>query len=170
MKKLAILIILLSTVLISCNEGKGTKAEVENEPEVYYVEEADVEIDEAIQKANKTFNEFAEFLKNNPDKNFYYSIKQSFPTSDGGSEHVWIGQITYDENNYKGILGNKPVYTNEVKIGDTVTINKNEISDWMIVDDNTGITKGAYTIKVIRSRMTPQEKKEFDEENGLKFE
>jgi uncharacterized protein YegJ (DUF2314 family) len=51
-----------------------------------------------------------------------------------------------------------------VKVGDTVQISNDNISDWMYVD---GIKlRGGYTIRLLRKRMTETERKQFDAENG----
>ncbi len=53
-------------------------------------------------------------------------------------------------------------------MGDTITVDKNRISDWMYFDK--GIVKGGFTIKVLRDQMTEEEQKLYDFESGLIFE
>jgi len=170
MKAITIKIILMSIILFSCNNVKKEKTERENEPDVYNLEESDNGMNNAIEKAKQTFNKFETVFKNDTQKLNYYSIKQSFPTPDGGSEHIWIGQINLVDDNYKGVVGNEPINTKAVKLGDVIVVDKKSLSDWMIVNNSTGKTKGGYTIRVIRDRMSSDEKKEFDRTSGLIFE
>jgi uncharacterized protein YegJ (DUF2314 family) len=71
-------------------------------------------------------------------------------------------------NKYAGTVNSPPVYTKEVKHDEVVEIEKNEISDWIYFDN--GILQGGYTIRILRDRMTKEERKEFDEKSGYKFE
>lgn len=163
-------IIIASLLLLSCNQSKNDKTQRENEPDIYNLKESDTAINNAIAKANETLNQFETILKNDEQYLNYYSIKQNFPTSNGGGEHIWVGQIKLINGNYSGIIGNDPIYTKAVKLGDTVTVAKNKISDWMIIDGTTGKTKGGYTIRVLRDRMSTEEKAQFDVSSGLVFE
>jgi uncharacterized protein YegJ (DUF2314 family) len=48
------------------------------------------------------------------------------------------------------------------------TVSKSEISDWFYIDN--GKLVGGYTIRVLYSRMSPEEKKDFNEHAGMKIE
>jgi len=165
-----ILTSLILLTLIACNQPITNKVERENEPDVYGVEESDAAMNYAIDQANKTFKQFVNTIQNDKNGYNYYSIKQRFPTPEGLGEHIWVGQITYVDNQFIGIVGNEPINTTAVKLGDTITVDQKNISDWMIVDQNTGKAKGGFTIRAIRNRMTPKEQQELDQELGLIFE
>ena len=47
-----------------------------------------------------------------------------------------------------------------LKLNDTIRINKKDISDWMYLDND--ILRGGFTIKLLRLRMTASERAEFD--------
>jgi len=55
-----------------------------------------------------------------------------------------------------------------VKIGDTIEIRPNEISDWMYIDNGT--LRGGSTIRVLRNRMSVEERTAFDAEYGVVIE
>ena len=104
-------------------------------------------------------------ISKNPDfSNF--AIKQRFDTPEGG-EHIWIGDIVFDNGKYRGTVQNEPVNPLDVKIGDEIVVNVDNLSDWMYYDKN--IVKGAYTVKVLRETMSDEEKKEMDSQ-GLIYE
>jgi uncharacterized protein YegJ (DUF2314 family) len=166
MRKL-ITICILSLCIVSCNDSVRKKVEREGEPDVLYVENGDDEMNSAIEKAKQTFPEFEKaFQSNNPNfENF--TIKQKFQTSDGGGEHIWIGDLKFKDGQYFGIVHNEPVDVKQIKLGDSVKISMTDMSDWMYNDGN--VVKGAYTIKVLRKQMTDEEKKEMDA-GGLIYE
>lgn len=170
MKTITLKIFLVSIILFSCNQIREGKIERKHQPDIYNLAATDIAINNAIEKAKQTFHQFDSIFNNDKKKLNYYAIKQQFTTIIGGSEHIWIGQISLIDGNYKGIVGNKPLITKEIKFGDTITINNKEISDWMIIDQSTGKTKGGFTIRVIRDKMDTEEKKAFDSNNGFIFE
>ena len=46
-------------------------------------------------------------------------------------------------------------------------INRNEISDWMYIKNS--VLHGGYTIRLLRDRMTEEERKEFDASIEMKI-
>ncbi len=97
-------------------------------------------------------------------------IKKAFKTNQT-VEYIWLVEIKYNSNKDKftGILGTNPIYTNEAKVGEIIWIDKNEISDWMFLNEDNTIN-GAYTLKILRNRLSDKEKQLFDKENNLKFD
>lgn len=165
--KIYILTILIFFELVGCNSNQTTKTERDGQPTIYNVPNNDDEMNDAILKANQTLNNFNLALNSgNTDFN-YFALKTRFNTSTGG-EHIWITDITFKDNKYFGVIDNLPEYTTEVKIGDTIEIENNNISDWMYIDNQK--LRGGYTIRLLRNRMTEQERKQFDTENGLIIE
>ena len=152
--------------LSSCQK-KDEVVKRENEPDVHLLKGEDIEMNKAIENAQKTLYKFKEAIKSqNP--NFYnFALKERFNTDKGG-EHIWISDVQYFDNKFYGIVDDKPISTTEVKLGDTIEINYENISDWMYFDKN--IVKGAYTTKVLRKRMTQNEREDMDKKSGMIFE
>ena len=124
-------------------------------------------MNEAIAKANNSIQEFITALESdNPDLDFF-AIKQKFITRDGGGEHIWVQDIKLVDSEFIGIIGNEPVYTNAIQLGDTITIDRDNISDWMYYEYDKIV--GGYTIRVLRDGLSEEEKAQFDAENGLQF-
>lgn len=161
--KLKIIVLFIAYITICCKNSN--KIERENEPTIYNVERSDREMNEAITKANQTLSDFNLILLN--PKIEVKALKVKFETPKG-NEHIWLSNIQYENGKYSGVLDNLPEYITEYKIGDKIEIENSKISDWMYVEN--GKLFGGYTIKLLRSRMTESEKKEFDAENGLKIE
>lgn len=165
MRKLIIVAVIL-LIIVSC-ENKRERIQRDVEPEVLLVQPEDAGMNAAIENAKKTFqtNFHPALISKNPDfSNF--AIKQRFDTQEGG-EHIWIGDIVFDNGKYRGIVQNKPVNPLDIKLGDEIVVNLDNLSDWMYYDKN--VVKGAYTVKVLRETMSDEEKKEMDSQ-GLIYE
>lgn len=160
------LIVLIS--FFGCN-GSNTndKIERDNEPTIYSVDGDDLEMNEAIDNAQKTLHKFDTALESKNPNFHNFSLKTRFKTSDG-YEHMWLSDIFIKGNKHFGVIDNLPEFTNEIKIGDTVQLPNEEISDWMYIEDQK--LYGGFTIRLLRKRMTESERKLFDEENGLIIE
>ena len=156
----------LTFALTCCAQTNTDKTVREGEPDVYNVDDTDAAMNDAIKKANKTLEHFEKAIASKKPEYEYFSIKQRFETANGG-EHIWIQDIQFKNGNYMGIVGNEPVSTSEVQLGQTITIDRSKISDWLYFDN--GIVQGAYTIKVLRDQMTEEERAIFDSETGLIF-
>jgi uncharacterized protein YegJ (DUF2314 family) len=165
--KTQILTIILILGLASCNSKHTTKIERKGEPTVYGVQDSDVEMNEAIEKANQTLDNFKRALKSNNKDFKYFALKVRFITPQGG-EHIWLSSISLKNKKYIGVVDNLPESTTEVKIGDTIQIKTDDISDWMYVDGNK--LHGGYTLRVLRNRMTDAERKKFDKNNNITIE
>ncbi len=161
--KTKFLILVSLFCLISCKESN--KIERENEPTIYGVESEDKEMNAAITKANETLNDFNASLTNPKAQN--QALKVEF-TNSSGTEHMWIGNVVFKDGKYSGILNNDPEYVKEYKSGDKIDIDPSKISDWMYLEN--GKLYGGYTIKVLRNRMSEEERKQFDAESGMKID
>lgn len=166
MKKILLIIVIL-IVAISCNKIQKGKVERENEPDIIGVASDDSGMNLAIEKAKQSIANFDVALKSNNPKFTNFSVKKPYQT-ESGHEHIWISDVVLKGDKYLGIIGNTPEYTNEIKLGDTVLVDKSEISDWMYIEENK--LRGGYTIRALRNKMSASEKKEFDNENGMIIE
>ncbi len=119
----------------------------------------DAEMNAAIEKAKSSFTDFTTAFSSKKSRFTSFSVKVPFVTTEG-NEHIWISEISKQKDNYFGIVDNLPESTSEVKLGDKIKIEPAKISDWMFVED--GKLRGGYTIRLIRKRMTEEERKEFD--------
>ena len=161
--KLKILIPLMLVCFISCKNSH--KIERENQPDIYNVAGNDKEMNEAIEKANKTLSDFNSVLTN--PKIEVKALKVKFQNQTD-IEHLWLSDVKLKDGKYSGILDNEPEFIKDHKIGDTINVDRNEISDWMYLEN--GKLFGGYTIKVLRNRMSESEKEQFDTESGMSID
>ncbi|MBL0744621.1 YegJ family protein [Chryseolinea lacunae] len=163
--KNTISILFIVALLAAC--GKSQTTERAGEPDVVRVEENDAGMNAATAKAIQTLDTFKTALTNNNPAYQGFSMKMRFDVPNGG-EHIWISEISYKDGQYYGVVDNLPEATTNVSLGDTVKIEKDRLSDWMFLED--GKLRGGYTIRVLRDRMSAEERKQFDEEIGLIIE
>ena len=166
MKKIKwhVLLTFLLFGLLGCHNNQMKKIEREEEVNIYLAEDNDEEMNIAIKTAKQTLEKFNNALnsKNNEFDSFF--LKVCFENK----EHIWIGNITIKNNEYYGTVNNIPEYVENIHLGDFIKINKNNITDWMYTDNKKLV--GGFTLRLIRNRMSEDEKKQFDSESQLIFD
>ena len=135
-----------------------------NEPDVFNVKDDSEGMNWAIEKANLTLHYFEDCLKNPMTNQVYFSIKVKIV--DGEMvEHIWLSNPTFDEeNNLFGTIGNKPIDVTNVQENQKIGIDRDLISDWMIIDNGRLI--GGYTIRALRDKLEGEALKSFDRQLG----
>ena len=71
-------------------------------------------------------------------------------------------------NRFQGRIDNQPRKIQGLKLGQLVSINRNEISDWLYVDH--GKLVGGYTVRVQYNELSAKQKQEFDRAADFKIE
>lgn len=152
--------------LISCHTTPTDRSKEDYPKNIKPIEQDDSLMNNAIAKAREEFYVFdSAFRKGNNDKSLF-AIKLRFSTDIGG-EHIWAHSISLEGESYYGILDDDAISIDNVKAGDKIEINKNSLSDWIFSDN--GIMKGGFTVKVLRNKMTSQERAAFDSAYYLKI-
>ncbi len=82
-------------------------------------------------------------------------------------EQMWLGEVDFDGQFITGALLNSPNWLKSVKAGDSARFTLEEITDWMYAFD--GEVFGAYTVNLMRSRMSRAERNDHDSAWGLNF-
>ena len=101
-------------------------------------------------------------------------VKAPFSDADGPREdghpeveHMWMSDIGFDGRLVTGTLLNKPNWLKSVGEGDSVTVPRTEISDWMYAIGDEVF--GAHTVNLLRSRMDRAARRDHDAAWGLDF-
>jgi uncharacterized protein YegJ (DUF2314 family) len=92
----------------------------------------------------------------NPEES---AVKAAFPVP-GGTEHVWIGRIRYEDGEFVGTLDNEPRADIGVQAGNIVRVQQSQVSDWKLVEH--GQLVGGFTIRYFRDRMSARERAALD--------
>ena len=169
MKTLPLTILIASLALAACDSKKSSSETIrrEGQPDYVHVPDKDPEMDKAIQTARDSVDTFIAALKAPAAGQGNFTVKKPF--KDGEQvEHIWLSNATFDGTQFSGRVDNEPVDVKNVKLGQTATAAKNEISDWFYIEN--GKLVGGYTIRALYSRMPPDEKKDFDAHAGFKLE
>lgn len=88
----------------------------------------DKAMDAAIATARRRVDEFIAILARKGADSF--SVKAPIKDANG-TEHFWITDVTYANGAFTGQIGNDPGIVKNVKLGQTWTVKKEDISDWM---------------------------------------
>ena len=131
------------------------------------VQAQDAEMNRAMTKARETIGDFLKRLDHPPASQTYLSLKVRLEEDDV-VEHIWLNTVSHSNGWFAGIVGNDPVDLKKIKLGDRVSVHLDHVSDWMAVDG--GHLIGGYTLRVLRDRMTPDERKALDQKLNLVFD
>ncbi|HTK18277.1 MAG TPA: DUF2314 domain-containing protein [Mucilaginibacter sp.] len=103
--------------------------------------------------AQKHMQEFIQSLnKHGHDvRNYEFHVKSDF-VQNGNHEHMWSRVYEYQNGVFKGIFIDSAFTVKNVKMGDKVTIKKNEVEDWSIHDELTNKTIGQFSIRYLDSK------------------
>jgi uncharacterized protein YegJ (DUF2314 family) len=156
MRKYVFPIILFSAIFVSYLNFRGNRISRSGEPDLITVSNDDAGMNAAIRKARETIGVF---IKHRSDPNFSkasFSIKVRYEEA-GKVEHIWLDDVTFDGKLFHGVIGNVPVEITRLSLGERVDASIDTVSDWMIHDGNSII--GGYTIRVLKDRMSPSERK-----------
>jgi uncharacterized protein YegJ (DUF2314 family) len=137
------------------------------EPAVFRVENEHAAMRKAVGQARKTVGQFIKTLQHPASGQTDFEVKKPF-IEGNDVEHIWLSDIEFVGGRFKGKVDNAPVKIHGLKIGQVVSVNPDEISDWAYVDN--GKLVGGYTIRVHYNELTPAQKKEFQREADFKLE
>ncbi len=154
-----ILFVAVSSALLLACQSPSIKDKIEND-EVIGFRSDDEAMNAAIVKAKNSLNQFVQAVEKPQEGYEAFALKIAYDTPDKSLEHIWVGNISYQNGQFTGVVSNSPVSTKEVALGDTVVIDKQNISDWMYLDK--GILRGGYTIRAMRDQLSGSEKEEFN--------
>ena len=131
-------------------------------PEYFRIKDHDLAMRDAVHTARKTVGTFIAALQHPSATQRDFEVKKRF-VEGAEKEHIWLSDVTYSGNRFHGLVDNKPLKIKGVKMGDRVSVNPDEISDWAYVDD--GNLVGGYTIRVLYKELSPERRKELENEN-----
>jgi len=136
-------------------------------PDIVFVAEDDKEMNAAMEKARKSVEDFIKVFQSRQKGQSDFGVKVAI--RDGKKvEHFWVAIAEFDGKQFGGTISNDPMLVKTVKAGDRVKVDKDKISDWMYVEKKKLV--GGYTVRVLRDRLTPEERKALDDSIPYKIE
>lgn len=118
----------------------------------------DAGMESAFQEARDTLSFFIERIAEPHPNRTYVAVKVRFYTSDGLSQDIWVDNVTYTDETFRGYMGDD-IPSLKLGFGEEIVIPTENIVDWMIVE--AGKLIGGYTIRLAYERMSPEEKERF---------
>ncbi len=118
----------------------------------------------AMDKSKLTLHYFEKCLKEPKQGQQYFSIKVKIE-DERKIEHIWLTEPSFDsDGNLFGVVGNEPIDVKSVNLNQKIGINKDLVSDWMIIENGRLI--GGYTIRAMRDNLSGQTLQHFDKGLG----
>lgn len=115
-------------------------------------------MDAAIRQAQDTLDLFVEKLKTPHPERTFVAIKARFFPPDALPQDIWVDGVTYSDGAFRGDMGDD-IPSLKLEAGEKITVQEEDVVDWMIVEDGKLI--GGYTIRLAVQRMTPEERERF---------
>lgn len=153
------LAIVLTLPLLACSKGGDETVYRDDRRDVTPISTEDKAMNAAMQRARDSLDEYRRRLTNPPPTQTDLSLKARFEV-DGHVEHMWISDVEITGTGFSGKLGNEPVYIRSLALGDAVYVPATNVSDWMAIDGHRLV--GGHTLRVLRDRMSPDERRAFD--------
>jgi len=136
------------------------------EPAYFTVTDKDKEMKSAVRQARKTVGTFIAALQHPTATQHDFEVKKPFIQGDN-KEHIWLSNVTFSGNRFHGLVDNTPRNIKGLKLGQRVSVNPDEISDWAFVDN--GNLVGGYTIRVLCSGCDPALKAKVEHEGNFRI-
>ena len=144
----------MSCILLGCTETNDAL------DTVLPVHADDSEMNAAKIKARNTIEEFF-VARHEQGQDFQGLVKVMFEDKySGDAEHMWVLVLSCENSRFSGVLTSPPARLTNMSQGDEVEFSLEQISDWMYPRDGKAI--GAYTVRVLRNRLSPAQREQHD--------
>jgi uncharacterized protein len=162
----------LMGALVGC--GPPSTSPMKPNPKIIDVQSDDAEMNAAMQTARDRFPEFwrevsADYKRVIPALGGSmvkaYFCDASAPQS---GEHMWVSKVEYYSKTITGVLADTPRQLRSVRAGERVSFPLERLSDWFYVDGGKAV--GAFTVKLLRTRMNAEERRAHDSHYPFRFE
>jgi uncharacterized protein YegJ (DUF2314 family) len=164
-RALAVLLLCLPFACDDAPTGRGGPAT--RAANTVAVADDDAAMNAAVAKARETLPQFVAALKSPTPAQRDFAIKAGFAEGDA-VEYMSVTAVRPEGAGFRGTLNNDPTALRNVKRGDEVTVGPDRVVDWSYVED--GKLVGGHTLRVLRERMTPEQRKEFDAASPFRIE
>ncbi len=131
-------------------------------PECFRIQSNDVEVRNAVVTARKSVGKFIAALQHPSPGQRDFEVKKPF-VQGTEVEHIWLCGVTFSGNRFHGKVDNRPIKIKGLKMGELVSVNPTEITDWAYVDN--GNLVGGYTIRLLHKELSQKRRKELENES-----
>jgi uncharacterized protein YegJ (DUF2314 family) len=160
-----ILTIAALAVLTATLAAAETLLERAKRDDIAFVEKNDAEMAAAMRRARETLPDFLKLARAPRPKTRGFAVKVAVVENEE-AEYFWIAPFQPGKAGFTGEINNAPQLVKNVKLGQTITFQENEIVDWLY--DDGGRMMGNYTACVLLKREPKQEAQAFMKQFGLR--
>lgn len=154
-RRALVLAVLALCCLLACSTDEKDKSTA--------VREDDAAMNKAMAEARATLDEFTARLRDPKPGDDAFSVKVKV-TDENGTEHFWASDVQVVGSGFQAVIDNDPNIVKSVKLGQTVKVTRDEVSDWMYMTNGKMI--GNRTLRVLLSRMPNEEADALKKEVG----
>jgi uncharacterized protein YegJ (DUF2314 family) len=140
------------TFVTSCSSHRSTDDKTIN------VSADDPEMNAAIEKARSSLPGFWQIYDTRPNGESDFCLKVKITDKDQ-VEHFWVINIERKDGKIFGTINNDPDIVKNVKLGDRITVNEADISDWLYIRNEKMV--GNYTLRVLLKTMPKDEVEQY---------
>ncbi len=156
-------LILISVFIFSLSVFSEEKID----DQTVFVSETDRAMNLAIEKAQRTLNDFLKIARNPPQGTGGFKLKVKV-VDDNGIEHLWFSPFKEIEGGFAGLLVNQPQAINSMSYGEVYAFKKEQITDWGYVKD--GIQIGSFTVCALFKTMEKEIVDRYKKDHGFRCE
>jgi uncharacterized protein YegJ (DUF2314 family) len=120
--------------------------------------ETDSELDAAIEQARDSLDDFIAKINTPHADRTFVAVKVRLTPPGESPQDIWVDEVTYIDGIFRGNIGDD-IPALRLEAGEKISIDQEDIVDWMIVED--GKLVGGYTIRLAVKRMSPEEREQF---------
>jgi len=120
----------------------------------------DTELKAAIQQARSSLDTFIATITTPHADRTFVALKVRFTPPGESPQDIWVDEVTYTDGVLRGNVGDD-IPALRLEAGEKITVDEEDILDWMIVEDGKLI--GGYTIRLAVQGMSPEERERFFE-------
>ncbi len=146
-------------LLYSSSLPRAHSVERPGKPPVLFFAADDPALEEAAEQARRTVDTFLTELARTHGPPSQAQLKVRIEEGDI-VEHVWLVDLRYEHGMLYGVVGNDPLELREWKRGDPAMVDPNEISDWLLINEQ-GL-QGGFTLRAARERIPPDDLESFN--------
>jgi uncharacterized protein YegJ (DUF2314 family) len=131
--------VLLTAMLLALS-ACGGGASTSSDDAVVTVAEDGPAVIAARNESQSKWPQFVASFRDAPK--LLHSVLVALPTSDGGTERLWIEVTSITGPTIKGTLANDPHYDVGLKYGDQVSLELSQVEDWAVWRDGKLVLGG----------------------------
>lgn len=141
-------------------------AERAESDEVTFMSSEEPAMRRAFERAKATLDEFLRVAANPPAGTSSFALKVAI--SDGrNTEYFWVNKFASRGNGFVGTLNNEPRLVMKYKLGQRINFKREQIVDWIYLDESKGRMHGNFTACALLSKESPADAEEFKRSYGL---